>query len=367
MVGLHVDAALNFVQTRHDQGSECLTHLRFRDGAVCTTTRRARLRRPASARTPARCASRSPRCAVDALPARQRRGAFARAQDDLRLRIPAPPVPAPVPGADLSRCRVIHNFVEYADCWRSERRTAQASTPARCCWPAASMPARASANSSPRRRRACRRRARRRSPATAPSAPHWNARYGGAQVRFLGWQAYRGRDPRWRPAATCAWCRRCARKPAAPPCSKRWRWASSASRWRAAARPNWPAYQLYDGQLQLADTMAAAGRHARWRWRRAAPCPPRAAGLRRRRRAGLAQAAGILCRISLRFSIVTCTWNSAATLADTLASVRAPDLPGPRAHLRRRRLDRRHARHARRLRRATSGCCAMSAAASAAR
>ncbi|HEU4371869.1 MAG TPA: glycosyltransferase family 4 protein, partial [Telluria sp.] len=37
MVGLHVDPATNFVQTRHDQGSECLTHLRFRDDAVCTT------------------------------------------------------------------------------------------------------------------------------------------------------------------------------------------------------------------------------------------------------------------------------------------------------------------------------------------
>ena len=28
---------INFVQTRHDQGSECLTHLRFRAGEVCTT------------------------------------------------------------------------------------------------------------------------------------------------------------------------------------------------------------------------------------------------------------------------------------------------------------------------------------------
>lgn len=35
MVGRLIPAAVNFVQTRHDQGSECLTHIRFRGGAVC--------------------------------------------------------------------------------------------------------------------------------------------------------------------------------------------------------------------------------------------------------------------------------------------------------------------------------------------
>ena len=37
MVGMYVPQEVNFVQTRHDQGSECITHLRFRSDAVCTT------------------------------------------------------------------------------------------------------------------------------------------------------------------------------------------------------------------------------------------------------------------------------------------------------------------------------------------
>ena len=39
MVGRYVSGTINFVQTRHDQGSECLTHVRFVDGEVCDTTR----------------------------------------------------------------------------------------------------------------------------------------------------------------------------------------------------------------------------------------------------------------------------------------------------------------------------------------
>lgn len=35
LVGVYVDAACPFVQTRHDQGSDCLIHLRFRDQNVC--------------------------------------------------------------------------------------------------------------------------------------------------------------------------------------------------------------------------------------------------------------------------------------------------------------------------------------------
>lgn len=35
LVGRYIPQHINFVQTRHDQGSECLTHLRFRDGAPC--------------------------------------------------------------------------------------------------------------------------------------------------------------------------------------------------------------------------------------------------------------------------------------------------------------------------------------------
>lgn len=33
----HLPTSINFIQTRHDQGSDCLQHTRFRNGAVCTS------------------------------------------------------------------------------------------------------------------------------------------------------------------------------------------------------------------------------------------------------------------------------------------------------------------------------------------
>ncbi|MDB5916198.1 MAG: hypothetical protein JWR40_432 [Massilia sp.] len=111
LAGLHVDPALNFVQTRHDQGSECVTHLRFRDGAVCTSS---------AARDCAGCIHPAPgplrqRVSAHAV-ARYRRetaGAFARhktifVSDFLRRRFLQQ-----MPAADLSLCRVIHNFIQY--------------------------------------------------------------------------------------------------------------------------------------------------------------------------------------------------------------------------------------------------------------
>ena len=111
MVGLYVPDGLNFVQTRHDQGSECLTHLRFRDGAVCDNL------------VPGKCSA----CVrIDAGPVRQAitaqavdvyrsqsAHAFARhktvfVSDFLRRHFLRA-----VPGADLARCSVIHNFVDY--------------------------------------------------------------------------------------------------------------------------------------------------------------------------------------------------------------------------------------------------------------
>lgn len=37
-IARHLPPTLNFVQTRHDQGSDCLIHTRFRRGAVCRST-----------------------------------------------------------------------------------------------------------------------------------------------------------------------------------------------------------------------------------------------------------------------------------------------------------------------------------------
>ncbi len=111
MAGLHVDPALNFVQTRHDQGSECVIHLRFRNGGVCTAT---------SARDCAGCIHPAPGPLRQGLSAyavtryrHETASAFARhktifVSDFLRRQFLRQ-----MPGADLSRCRVIHNFVQY--------------------------------------------------------------------------------------------------------------------------------------------------------------------------------------------------------------------------------------------------------------
>lgn len=34
-IAIHIPASVNFIQTRHDQGSECLIHTRFKRGAIC--------------------------------------------------------------------------------------------------------------------------------------------------------------------------------------------------------------------------------------------------------------------------------------------------------------------------------------------
>ncbi|SFD06368.1 Glycosyltransferase involved in cell wall bisynthesis [Massilia yuzhufengensis] len=124
LIGGYVDPALNFVQTRHDQGSECVTHLRFKDGAVCEEL---------SARACAGCAHAAPGLLRTALSShavsRYRAGtarAFARhktifVSDFLRRQFLRT-----LPDADLSRARVIHNFI---DCRRLARQAAGAGKP----------------------------------------------------------------------------------------------------------------------------------------------------------------------------------------------------------------------------------------------
>lgn len=109
MVGLHVGAAVNFVQTRHDQGSECLTHLRFRAGAVCATVA------PRDCAACIRDGAGALRQSVSALAVERYRSQSARVfgtrktifvSEFLRRQFLRA-----VPGADLSRTVVLHNFV----------------------------------------------------------------------------------------------------------------------------------------------------------------------------------------------------------------------------------------------------------------
>ena len=111
MVGRYVDPALNYVQTRHDQGSECMTHLRFQGGTVCTTT---------APRDCSICISEHAgplRKSVTAIAVngyrRQNAASFASQKtvfvsDFLRRQFLRA-----VPQADLSATKVIHNFIKY--------------------------------------------------------------------------------------------------------------------------------------------------------------------------------------------------------------------------------------------------------------
>ena len=110
MVGSAVDPAVNFVQTRHDQGSECVTHLRFKLGAVCDDI---------DPRSCASCIHPSPgtvRTAISAAAVRRYREetekCFATRKvifvsDFLRRQFQRA-----VPGARLSSASVIHNFID---------------------------------------------------------------------------------------------------------------------------------------------------------------------------------------------------------------------------------------------------------------
>lgn len=111
MIGHYVDPALNFVQTRHDQGSECMIHLRFKDGAVCTDT---------SNRACAGCAHPAPgllRTWLSGQAVARYRGetarAFARHKTIFVSEFLRRQFLRTVPGADLSRSRVIHNFIDF--------------------------------------------------------------------------------------------------------------------------------------------------------------------------------------------------------------------------------------------------------------
>lgn len=111
MVGLGLPATLPLLQTRHDQGTECLTHTRFVNGTVCTAS------------APSACAG----CAAKAPNALQR-AVSTTGVVQYRRQVEANVAQRPTifvsaflrdqylkvrPGADVSQTQVIHNFVQF--------------------------------------------------------------------------------------------------------------------------------------------------------------------------------------------------------------------------------------------------------------
>ncbi|WP_020652583.1 glycosyltransferase family 4 protein [Massilia niastensis] len=251
MVGLHVDEGVNYVQTRHDQGSECLTHLRFRDGAVCDNL----VPGDCSA-----CISREAgalRKSVTAIAVNGYRSQTARAfarhktvfvSDFLRRQFLRA-----VPDADLSRCRVIHNFVDYPQLLGAARAAPD---------PEAGhvvlvgrvdagkgfgeFLAAASGRLPPHARLSI--------VGDGPQRAALEALHGNERVRFLGWQDYRAALALSARAHLCVVPSLCEEA-----CSTTVLEALALGRQCVAlargGTPELAQYQAYDGQLRLADSM----------------------------------------------------------------------------------------------------------------
>jgi len=251
MAGRYVPEHVNFVQTRHDQGSECVIHLRFTQEHVCTTT---------EARDCAACIHPAPnalRRSMSGMAVRRYRSetadAFARhktifVSDFLRrafLRA--------VPDADLSRARVIHNFIRYP--YLRERAAAPEDVQAG----EVLLVGRIDAGKGfgeflaqvqgwlpPHARVTI--------IGDGPLRQPLEAQYAGPQVRFLGWRGY---DEVIRMSARShvlvipsVW-----EEPCGTTVLEALALGKQCLALARGGTPELAAYQYYDGQLQLAETM----------------------------------------------------------------------------------------------------------------
>jgi glycosyltransferase involved in cell wall biosynthesis len=251
MAGRYVPQGVNFVQTRHDQGSECVIHLRFRQEHVCTTL---------DARDCAACIHPTPnalRRSVSGMAVRRYRSETAEAfsrhktifvSDFLRrafLRA--------VPDADLSRARVIHNFIRYP--YLRER----AAAPGEVGKGEVLLVGRLDAGKGfgeflaqvqgwlPAHARVT-------IIGDGPLRPRLEQQYAGPQIRFLGWRGY---DEVIRMSARShvlvipsVW-----EEPCGTTVLEALALGKQCLALARGGTPELAAYQYYDGQLQLAETM----------------------------------------------------------------------------------------------------------------
>jgi glycosyltransferase involved in cell wall biosynthesis len=251
MAGRYVPAGVNFVQTRHDQGSECVIHLRFKQEHVCTTL---------DARDCAACIHPAPntlRRSVSGMAVRRYRSETAESfsrhktifvSDFLRrafLRA--------VPDADLSRARVIHNFIRYP--YLRER----AAAPDEVAKGEVLLVGRIDSGKGfgeflaqvqgwlPAHARVS-------IIGDGPLRPQLEQKYAGPQIRFLGWRGY---DEVIRMSARShvlvipsVW-----EEPCGTTVLEALALGKQCLALARGGTPELAAYQYYDGQLQLAETM----------------------------------------------------------------------------------------------------------------
>jgi glycogen(starch) synthase len=251
MVGGYLDPTLNFVQTRHDQGSECVIHLRFKDDAVCTSS---------APQACAGCIHPAPgplRTALSAQAVQRYRNQTAKAfamhktifvSDFLRRQFLRT-----MPGADLSRCRVIHNFIQYP------LLAAHAAPPAEVEPGQVLLVGRIDTGKGFREFLAA---AHGRLPAAArvtiigdgPERAALEAKYGGEQIRFLGWKPYREVLARSARSHVCVvpsvW-----EEPCGTTILEALALGKQCLALARGGTPELAQYQYYDGQLKLAASM----------------------------------------------------------------------------------------------------------------